>query len=150
MGKLRKIIGMIASVAALCGAVMVVTSSAAQAAPRVPCGRKVMACIDLSAHRAWLMDGKGHVTYGGVPITSGRPGYRTPVGVYKVLWKDIDHWSKEFNGPMPYSVFFTNSGIAFHEGSLSVPSHGCIHLSHAAAVKFFNRLQPGNVVAVQP
>ncbi len=85
-----------------------------------------------------------------MPVTTGRPGYRTPVGVYRVLWKDIDHWSQEFNGPMPYSVFFTNSGIAFHEGSLSVQSHGCVHLSHAAAVKFFNTLKVGQVVAVQP
>jgi hypothetical protein len=46
-------------------------------------------------------------------------------------------------------VFFTNTGIAFHEGSLSVQSHGCIHLGHTAAVRFFNKLRPGNVVAVQ-
>ena len=149
MGKLRKILSLVASVAAMSAAVLVLAPATAQASP-VPCGRKVLACIDLSAHRAWLMDGKGHVTYGGVPITTGRPGYRTPVGVYRVTWKDIDHYSHEFNGPMPYSVFFTSSGIAFHEGSLSVQSHGCVHLSHAAAVKFFNRLQPGNVVAVQP
>jgi lipoprotein-anchoring transpeptidase ErfK/SrfK len=149
MGKLRKIVSMVASVVAMSAAVLVIAPAAADASP-VPCGRGVRACIDLSAQRAWLMDGKGHVTYGGASITSGRPGYRTPVGVYRVTWKDIDHWSKEFNGPMPYSVFFTRSGIAFHEGSLSVPSHGCIHLSHAAAVRFFNRLQPGNVVAVQP
>jgi lipoprotein-anchoring transpeptidase ErfK/SrfK len=49
---------------------------------------------------------------------------------------------------MPYSVFFTNSGIAFHQGSLSVPSHGCIHLSKAAAVTFFNTLSVGQVVQV--
>lgn len=150
MGMLRRFAGVVVSALALGAVTMVVAPATADAAVRVPCGRAVYACIDLSAHRAWLMDGKGHVTYGAVPITTGRPGYRTPVGVYKVLWKDIDHWSKEFNGPMPYSVFFTNSGIAFHEGSLSVPSHGCVHLSHAAAVKFFNTLKVGRVVAVQP
>jgi len=149
MGKLRKIMSMVASVVAMSATVLVIAPAMAQASS-LPCGRKVAACIDLSQQRAWLMDGKGHATYGGVPLTSGRPGYRTPVGVYRVTWKDIDHWSKQFNGPMPYSVFFTRSGIAFHEGSLSVPSHGCIHLSHAAAVKFFNRLKVGNVVAVQP
>ena len=79
MGKLRKIMCMVASVVAMSAAVLVIAPAAAQAAP-VPCGRKVLACIDLSAQRAWLMDGKGHVTYGGVRITSGRPGYRTPVG----------------------------------------------------------------------
>ncbi len=149
MGKLRKIAGTAAGAAALGAAMMVVAPATAQAAP-VPCGGKVSACLDLSANQAWLMDGKGNVTYGAVPITSGRPGYETPVGVYEVIWKDIDHWSQAYDAPMPYSVFFTDSGIAFHEGSLSVESHGCIHLSNAAAVKFFNRLQPGDVVAVQP
>ncbi len=148
-GRLRRLAALAAGSMALTAATMVLAPAAADATP-VPCGRRVAACIDLSAHKAWLMDNRGHVTYGPVPITTGRPGYRTPVGVYHVLWKDIDHWSRAFNGPMPYSVFFTRSGIAFHEGSLRVQSHGCVHLSHAAAVRFYNRLHNGNTVAVQP
>jgi lipoprotein-anchoring transpeptidase ErfK/SrfK len=113
-----------------------------------PCIAAARACVDLSANRSWLMDGAGHVTYGPVPITSGRPGYRTPTGTFRVQWKDIDHLSSEFdNAPMPYSVFF-NGGIAFHAGSLSVPSHGCIHLSLAAAQTYFNRLRVGDIVQV--
>jgi hypothetical protein len=65
-----------------------------------------------------------------------------------VQWKDKNHLSKEFNNaPMPYSVFF-NDGIAFHQGSLSVKSHGCIHLSMAAAQKYFASLSVGDVVQV--
>jgi len=37
---------------------------------------------------------------------------------------------------MPNSVFF-NGGIAFHTGSLTTLSHGCIHLSAAASEKFY-------------
>jgi lipoprotein-anchoring transpeptidase ErfK/SrfK len=148
MAKLRKTAGMAAGAAALGAAAMVVAPATADAAP-APCGRKVSACIDLSRNEAWLMNA-GQVTFGAVPITTGRPGYETPVGTFRVTYKDIDHWSEPYDGPMPYSVFFTESGIAFHEGSLSVQSHGCIHLSHRAAVKFFNVLQPGEVVAVQP
>ena len=48
---------------------------------------------------------------------------------------------------MPYSVFF-NGGIAFHQGSLKVQSHGCIHLSTAAAQRFFGSLNRGDVVQV--
>jgi lipoprotein-anchoring transpeptidase ErfK/SrfK len=48
---------------------------------------------------------------------------------------------------MPYSVFF-NGGIAFHQGSLKAKSHGCVHLSQAAAQKFFSSLQVGSVVQV--
>ncbi|HEY7593693.1 MAG TPA: L,D-transpeptidase [Actinophytocola sp.] len=146
MGKLRKIVGTAVGAAALTAVTMVVAPAAADASPP-PCGRTTAACIDLSTQQAWLMH-NGRKTYGPVRITTGRPGYRTPIGMYKVQWKDIDHWSHAYNAPMPYSVFFTSSGIAFHEGSLSVPSHGCVHLSHAAAVKFFNVLKVGNVVMV--
>ncbi|RZS44384.1 lipoprotein-anchoring transpeptidase ErfK/SrfK [Herbihabitans rhizosphaerae] len=113
-----------------------------------PCTADASACIDLSANRAWLLtDGK--VTYGPVPITHGRPGWRTPPGTFRVQWKNIDHKSREFdNAPMPYSVFF-NGGIAFHAGSLRQLSHGCIHLSTAAAKAFFV-LPVGAVVQVVP
>jgi lipoprotein-anchoring transpeptidase ErfK/SrfK len=113
----------------------------------VPCGAGVDACVDLSSKQTWLMAG-GAVTYGPVPITSGRAGYRTPPGTFSVGWKDIDHLSSEFNdAPMPYSVFF-NGGIAFHQGSLSAESHGCIHLSRAAAEAFYNGLAVGDKVQV--
>jgi lipoprotein-anchoring transpeptidase ErfK/SrfK len=107
----------------------------------------VAACVQLSTKRAWLIDG-GKVSYGPVPITSGRPGWRTPPGMFAVTFKDLNHKSRAFNNaPMPYSVFF-NGGIAFHQGSLSVPSHGCIHLSRAAAQTFFGALSRGDAVQV--
>ncbi|HET9256062.1 MAG TPA: L,D-transpeptidase [Pseudonocardiaceae bacterium] len=122
--------------------------SAAEQAAAAPCGPAAAACISLSGNRAWLMN-HGQVVYGPVPITSGRPGHRTPQGAFRVLWKDKNHRSSIFNNaPMPYSVFFTNTGIAFHEGSLTVPSHGCIHLSRNAAITFFNKLSVGQIVQV--
>ena len=111
----------------------------------VPCAATVRACIDLAHNKAWLLRG-GVVEYGPVPITSGKPGYRTPVGTFRVLSKERLHLSRAFdNAPMPYSVFFI-PGIAFHQGSLSVTSHGCIHLSKAAAIRFYGSLARGDVV----
>ncbi|MFD1051913.1 L,D-transpeptidase, partial [Kibdelosporangium lantanae] len=112
-----------------------------------PCSAAAKACIRLSTNETWLMD-NGKVVYGPVKITSGRPGHLTPPGTFHVQWKDKNHLSKEFNNaPMPYSVFF-NDGIAFHQGSLSVKSHGCIHLSMAAAQKYFASLSVGDMVQV--
>ncbi len=48
---------------------------------------------------------------------------------------------------MPYSVFFSG-GIAYHQGSLSEQSHGCIHLSRSAAKEFFAALDRGDAVQV--
>lgn len=122
---------------------------AASAQAPTPCGTVAEACLDLSANQAWLMN-HGAVSYGPVPITSGKPGYETPPGMFRVTFKDIDHRSSIYNNaPMPYSVFF-NGGIAFHEGSLQRKSHGCIHLSHAAAKRFYNDLIPGDPVEVRP
>ncbi|WP_439384450.1 L,D-transpeptidase [Amycolatopsis lexingtonensis] len=122
--------------------------------PGVPCAAAAAAsgtaaCVDISAHQAWLLQG-GKVVYGPVKMLPGRKGYPTPTGTFHVLSKEKMHLSKEFdNAEMPNSVFFY-PGDAFHTGSLSVYSHGCIHLSAAASLKFFNTLHVGDVVQVVP
>lgn len=148
MGKLRSRLGMAAGTAALGAAAMLALPGTAQAAP-TPCGAKADACVDLSAKTAWLMD-NGTVTYGGVPIAIGMPGHRTPTGTFTVTYKDIDHHSKKYDAPMPYSVFFTKGGVAFHEGDLGSQSHGCVRLSPEAARTFYHSLEPSDVVQVRP
>ncbi|NKQ55934.1 L,D-transpeptidase [Amycolatopsis sp. K13G38] len=146
MATLRKISVTVAGAAAI-GALGFATP-AAEAAP-TPCDAQARACLQLHTNQAWLVNG-GQVTYGPVPVTTGKPQYPTPTGHFRVQYKDANHYSKEFNGPMPYSVFFTNDGDAFHEGSLRAQSHGCVHLSHAAAVKFYQTLRPGDSVQIVP
>lgn len=114
--------------------------------PGTPCLSTARACVDLSANKAWLIRG-GAVQYGPVPITSGRKGFRTPTGTTRVSFKSRDHVSSIYDAAMPYSVFF-NGGVAFHQGSLSEKSHGCIHLSRAAAKTFFGSLSRGDRVQV--
>ncbi|MEU4740871.1 L,D-transpeptidase [Actinosynnema sp. NPDC023658] len=116
--------------------------------PGTPCDITAGACVRLSTNESWLISG-GRISYGPVPTTSGRPGYETPVGNFPVLWKvELDH-SRDFqNAEMPYSTYFVGNGIAFHEGSLSVESHGCIHLSREAAAKYFQTLRVGDMVQV--
>ena len=113
-----------------------------------PCAPTATACVDLSANRSWLLR-DGQVTYGPVPITHGRPGFRTPPGTFRVESKRRDHVSSIYDAEMPWSVFF-NGGVAFHEGSLAVTSHGCVHLSPAAAETYFSTLSVGDIVQVVP
>ncbi|MCE7008576.1 L,D-transpeptidase [Kibdelosporangium philippinense] len=108
--------------------------------PTAPCtAPAIRACASLSLKLAWLMK-DGVAEHGPVPITHGRPGHETPVGTFKVAWKDAEHTSSIYRTPMPHSVFFTAGGIAFHEGSLNEDSHGCVHLSPEAAKIFFDAL----------
>lgn len=122
----------------------------ASAASGTPCGGvQNGACVQLSTDQAWLVY-DGGASYGPVPITTGRPGYETPVGTFPVLRKVKDDWSAPYNAPMPNSVYFTADGIAFHEGSLTEQSHGCVHLGPDASVVFFDNLFPGEQVQVVP
>ena len=69
------------------------------------------------------------------PVTTGGRGYDTPSGTFKPFRMEIDHYSDEFdNAPMPYSIFFTQTGNAIHgtyeQRNLGrAVSHGCVRLS---------------------
>lgn len=112
------------------------------------CPKTAAACIDLAKQRTWLQ--KDGVVWGGEkPMSSGAPGWETPKGTHKVLRKVKDEVSRQFdNAPMPYSVYFTNTGVAFHSGDVNLWSHGCIHLNHDDAVLYFNELKLGDTVYV--
>lgn len=120
------------------------TQTAAEAG--VPCPITDGACVSLSQRKIWLLSG-GQIVYGPVHAEPGRTGWSTPVGTFHVLYKAQHYVSKEFNAPMPYSVFFAN-GVALHEGSATTPSHGCVHLSLAAAETFFHDMSVGDTVQV--
>ena len=119
--------------------------------PGVPCANAAAAsgtsaCVDLSAHKAWLLQ-DGKVIYSAGAL-GGRKDFPTPIGTFHVYSKEKIHLSKEFdNAPMRNSVFFY-PGDAFHTGSLSVPSHGCVHLGAGASQKFFDTLSVGDLVQV--
>lgn len=113
-----------------------------------PCPRTARACVDLNGERAWIQE-NGVIKGGAAYISSGAPGWETPRGSFRVTRKVKDEVSREFNNaPMPYSVYFTNNGHAFHEGSTNLLSHGCIHLEHADALNFWNNLKIGDPVFV--
>ena len=116
------------------------------AAAKVPCAPTARACVRLSTNQAWLLRG-GKVIAGPVPISHGRRGFLTPAGTFRVSFKNEDHISSVYDQPMPFSVFF-NGDIAFHQGSVRVKSHGCIHLTASAARAFFAELTPGDRVQV--
>lgn len=116
--------------------------------PVMPCTISDGACVRLSTSESWLIAG-GAVVYGPVPSAFGMAGHETPTGDFQVLYKVQHDWSVPYDMPMPYSVYFRNDGIAFHQGDLApASSHGCVHLAEDAAAKFFDFLQPGAQVQV--
>jgi hypothetical protein len=125
-------------------------SPALSPSARRSCPAAAKACVDLSDHLTWLQSG-GRITYGPVSMEPGPPGTRhaTPRGTFHVQWKaGPDYISTEYNEPMPYAVFFAPGGVAFHGGSLTTSSHGCVHLTRASARYYHDHLPVGAEVAV--
>ncbi|HEY1703342.1 MAG TPA: L,D-transpeptidase [Trebonia sp.] len=122
------------------------------AAERHACPAAASACVDLPAHLTWLQS-DGRLTYGPVRMEpgSGAPGtsHATPLGTWRVQWKaGANYVSTTYNEAMPWATFFAPGGVAFHGGSLTAASHGCVHLSIANAKYFHDHLPIAAEVAV--
>jgi len=117
---------------------------------RSSCPAAATACVDLDDHLTWLQSG-GRITYGPVSMEPGPPGTQqaTPRGTFRVQWKaGADYISTQYHVPIPYAVFFAPGGVAFHGGSLTTPSHGCVHLDIGSARYYHDHLSAGSEVVV--
>jgi hypothetical protein len=85
-----------------------------------------------------------------VHISTGKPGWSTPAGTFRVYRKERYSWSVPFKVWMPWASYFTG-GIAFHEYG-SVPaypaSHGCVRVNHYDAVALYAFAGFGTMVRV--
>ena len=101
-------------------------------------------------------DQRVHVYRNGVRIaasscSTGKPGHRTPTGVFTILQKDKHHRSSTYNGaPMPNMNRLTWSGIALHAGQLPgyPASHGCIRLPMGFSERLFQVTRLGMTVVI--
>ena len=98
----------------------------------------VLISVDKSAQRMTVtVDGQLRYNW---PVSTGKPGYDTPSGTFRAFRMVKDHRSREYDdAPMPYSIFFTTTGVAVHGTNETrrlgrAASHGCVRLSvqHAA------------------
>lgn len=92
----------------------------------------------------------------GIPIgistaSTGRRGYETPTGVFTVLQRRVEHYSRKYdNAPMPYMQRLTWRGIALHGGNLPgyPASHGCIRLPTQFARLLYGETKLGMTVVI--
>jgi hypothetical protein len=125
-------------------------SRALSAGARRSCPATASACVDLAAHLTWLQSG-GRIFFGPVRMEPGPPGtvHATPRGTFQVQWKaGPDYISNIYHEPMPWAVFFAPGGVAFHAGSLTKASHGCVHLTLRNALYYHEHLPVGAEVVV--
>ena len=133
--------------------------------------------VRLGEQRAYLYKGGKQVAVS--RVSTGRKGYRTPRGTFKVIRKHKDHRSSlygdyvddygwvvkanvdsrkhrrppgsRFEGaPMPYYIEFTPS-YGFHGGDLPgyPASHGCVRMPYWKARQFYHAVKIGTPVIIK-
>ncbi|MDO6416514.1 L,D-transpeptidase [Sphingomonas sp. BIUV-7] len=119
-------------------------------APQIAPAGPLLVYVDLSRQRATVY--RNGVRIAVSTISSGKPGYETPTGVFTILQKDADHKSNLYNAaPMPFQQRLTWDGVALHAGGLPgyPESHGCVHLPYSFAKALFAITKLGATVVVQ-
>ena len=84
-------------------------------------------------------------------VSTGSKGHATPGGVFSILEKKQDHYSKTYdNAPMPNMQRLTWTGIAMHSGNLPgyPASHGCIRMPYEFSKLLFTATAKGGTVVV--
>jgi lipoprotein-anchoring transpeptidase ErfK/SrfK len=75
--------------------------------------------ILVSIPKQWVVIYRNGVQIAASTCSTGRPGHRTPAGVFVILEKDKNHHSLTYdNAPMPYMERLTWGGVALHAGNL--------------------------------
>lgn len=151
-GKLRAT----AAIAVALAVVAAPVASARQKTPKTPTAvsaprsdSPLILIASIRKQRLRVYDADGQIATS--RISSGRPGFATPTGVFSILEKNVQHRSNIYSGAeMPYMERITWSGIALHAGV--VPgyraSHGCIRLPHSFARTLYGLTKIGNRVVV--
>ena len=118
-------------------------------APEIAPSGPTLLIVNVTTQRAVLFRN-------GVPIaastaSTGRSGYRTPTGVFTILQKRVEHYSRTYdNAPMPYMQRLTWRGVALHAGQLPgyPASHGCIRLPLGFARLLYGTTKVGMTVVI--
>lgn len=151
-GKLRAT----AAIAVALAVVAAPVASARQKTPKTPTAisaprsdSPLILIASIKKQRLRVYDANGEIATS--RISSGRPGFATPTGVFSILEKNVQHRSNIYSGAeMPYMERITWSGIALHAGV--VPgyraSHGCIRLPLSFARTLYGLTKIGNRVVV--
>jgi hypothetical protein len=117
--------------------------------PKIAPAGPILVYVDLGRQLATVY--RNGVRIGVSTISSGRPGFDTPTGVFTILEKNKQHISRKFNdAPMPYQERLTWSGVALHAGGLPgyPESHGCVHLPLAFSKILFDAMPMGGTVVI--
>ena len=90
------------------------------------------------------------------PVLTGDDECTTDPGIYLVRWKAPDYYSRKYDTPMPYSMFFDmRQRKAIHEGGVPPPAerkglatHGCVHVEPPHIERLYEWAEEGTTAVV--
>jgi lipoprotein-anchoring transpeptidase ErfK/SrfK len=85
-----------------------------------------------------------------LPVSTGKPGYETLPGTWKIQRKYLRDWSVPYRTWLPYASYFVG-GYAFHEYPEVPPtpaSHGCVRTTRYDIKWLYDRTPVGTPVTV--
>ncbi len=109
----------------------------------------VLVVVSLPEQRAYVY--RNGIRIGESKVSTGKPGFETPAGVFTILEKRREHYSNLYDSaPMPFMQRLTWDGVALHAGRIPdrPASHGCIRLPYAFSEALFGVTARGMTVIV--
>lgn len=109
----------------------------------------VVALVSIPKQKLYLY--RNGVLIAASSVSTGKPGYETPAGIFSVLEKDRNHRSRTYdNAPMPFANRLTWDGVALHAGHVTgaPASHGCVRLPAQFARQLYNISTRGMTVII--
>jgi lipoprotein-anchoring transpeptidase ErfK/SrfK len=90
------------------------------------------------------------------PVLTGDDETTTDPGVYLVRVKQVDYYSRKYQTPMPFSIFFNyTQRAAIHEGEVPSPqkkiglaTHGCVHVQQPYIERLYDWTEAGSTLVV--
>lgn len=90
------------------------------------------------------------------PVLTGDDECTTDPGLYLIRWKVPDYYSRKYDTPMPYSMFFDmRHRKAIHEGGVpplpekrELATHGCIHVEPPHIEWLYDWAEEGSTAVV--
>ena len=90
------------------------------------------------------------------PVLTGDDETTTDPGIYLVRVKEEDYYSRKYQTPMPYSIFFDYAGRkAIHGGEVPPPqkkiglaTHGCVHVEQPYIEWLYDWTEAGRTLVV--
>lgn len=136
------------------------THADATGAPPPPPGEAKSLVVSLGQQKMWAYEGEMVVL--STLVSTGRPGFDTPPGSYRIIVKkEIEDMEgliggEYYNVPeVPDVMYFTNEGHAFHgtywhNNFGQVMSHGCVNLPLDIAAWLYEWTPLGTAVVIVP